>query len=190
MCQHNAVTQLPGGDKPCRRSSASHRIPPCRPPTRGRFLAIGIHRATPRIFNELLGKMKALVAAVVALPVVQKNLLKYQTAQISANSSFDEHIRAFGLPASTPQYTAPLVAEYEVRQSLVNTNSHTTYAMADARKTQFGRHPPSVPNIHVERNGGIQVERGGVCCGFVGEGLVIRGHGADEGRRFGEGEHD
>jgi hypothetical protein len=82
MCQHNAVTQLPGGDKPCRRSSASHRIPPCRPPTRGRFLAIGIHRAPPRIFNEFLGKMKALVAAVVALPVVQKNLLKYQTVRL------------------------------------------------------------------------------------------------------------
>ncbi|KAJ6529434.1 hypothetical protein DFH09DRAFT_1185105 [Mycena vulgaris] len=67
--------------------------------------------------EEFLGKMKALVAAVVALPVVQKNVVKYQI--ISANSSFDEHIKGFGMPASTPQHIALLVAESETPEQML-----------------------------------------------------------------------
>ncbi|KAJ7430215.1 hypothetical protein B0H11DRAFT_2138238, partial [Mycena galericulata] len=107
------------GDKPCRESSTSHRISPmCPSPTNGPFLAIGIYRAPPGLSKEeFLDKMKALAAAVVALPVVQKNVLKYQI--ISANSSFDEHIKAFGMPASTPQHIALLVAESEPPEQIL-----------------------------------------------------------------------
>ncbi|KAJ6554298.1 hypothetical protein B0H19DRAFT_1262679 [Mycena capillaripes] len=87
-------------------------------PTKGRFLAVGIHRAPPGMSKEeFLGKMKALAAAVVALPVVQKNVVKYQI--ISANSSFDEHIKAFGMPASTQQHIALLVAESETPEQML-----------------------------------------------------------------------
>jgi len=61
--------------------------------------------------------MEALVAAVVALPVVQKNVVKYQI--ISANSSFDEHIKEFGMPASAPQHIALLVAESETPEQML-----------------------------------------------------------------------
>ncbi|KAJ7036315.1 hypothetical protein C8F04DRAFT_1096063 [Mycena alexandri] len=86
--------------------------------TKDRLLAIGIHRAPPGMSKEeFLGKMKALAAAVVALPVVQKNVLKYRI--ISANSSFDEHMKEFGMPASTPQHIALLVAESETPEQML-----------------------------------------------------------------------
>jgi hypothetical protein len=52
-------------------------------PTKARLLAVEIHRAPAGMSKEEFhAKMKALAAAVVALPAVQKNVIKYQIVRL------------------------------------------------------------------------------------------------------------
>ncbi|KAJ6574329.1 hypothetical protein B0H19DRAFT_1254039 [Mycena capillaripes] len=83
--------------------------------TTKRSCFIGIHKAPPNLSREEFeAKAGALGDAIVALPVVQKNLLKLEI--ISQNPLMDKHITALGLPEAAP--TVVMSFEYESLDNL------------------------------------------------------------------------
>ncbi|KAF7350047.1 hypothetical protein MVEN_01306400 [Mycena venus] len=83
--------------------------------TTKRSCFIGIHKAPPNLSREEFeAKAGAVADAIVALPVVQKNLLKLE--MITQNTLMDKHMNVFGLPEPAP--TVVMSFEYESLENL------------------------------------------------------------------------
>ncbi|KAJ7809706.1 hypothetical protein B0H14DRAFT_2607866 [Mycena olivaceomarginata] len=83
--------------------------------TTERSCFIGIHKAPPDLSREEFeAKAGAIVDAIVALPVVQKNLLKLEI--ISQNTLMGKHMEVLGLPEPAP--TVLMSFEYESLDNL------------------------------------------------------------------------
>ncbi|KAF7324426.1 hypothetical protein MVEN_02643200 [Mycena venus] len=83
--------------------------------TTKRSCFMGIHKAPPNLSREELeAKAGAVADAIVALPVVQKNLLKLE--MISPNTLMDKHTNVLGFPEPAP--TVVMSFEYESLETL------------------------------------------------------------------------
>ncbi|KAJ6474529.1 hypothetical protein DFH09DRAFT_1293563 [Mycena vulgaris] len=103
-----------------------------------RVKVVSIHRAPSHLSKtQFEEKMEALMNGVIALPIAQRNMLKFE--MFMTNSTLDSHIKALGLPAPHP--TVVVAVEYESWDHVTEVAGDATVKrLIGAANAEFGFH--------------------------------------------------
>ncbi|KAJ7636256.1 hypothetical protein FB45DRAFT_1055727 [Roridomyces roridus] len=100
--------------------------------------ALGIYKCPPHLSREVfIKKCEAIMDAVLASPVGQRHLVKYEL--LVPNESASEHLDTLGMPSH--QGTVVMVAEWASHEGMVEASTDATLVKnLKAAQDEFGIH--------------------------------------------------